>query len=57
MSQFDEFQQGSKASPRRPKCNTLLDVFCNIRDDGALCWGRGLKGKRTHVVAQYIGGG
>lgn len=30
---FDEFQQGNKASPRRPKCNTLLDVFCNIRDD------------------------
>ena len=33
-SQFDEFQQGNKSNPRRPKCANLLDVFTNIRDDG-----------------------
>ncbi|GFR41184.1 hypothetical protein Agub_g1853, partial [Astrephomene gubernaculifera] len=31
---FDEFQTGSRHSPpRRPPCDTLLDVFLNIRDD------------------------
>lgn len=32
---FDSFQQGAAASPRRPTCNNLLDVFINIRDDEA----------------------
>ncbi|KAL6765909.1 plastid terminal oxidase [Haematococcus lacustris] len=32
---FDSFQTSSKASgvQRRPDCNTLLDVFINVRDD------------------------
>ncbi|EFJ52002.1 hypothetical protein VOLCADRAFT_79367 [Volvox carteri f. nagariensis] len=31
---FDEFQTASRgAPPRRPRCETLLDVFKNIRDD------------------------
>ncbi|GAX78356.1 hypothetical protein CEUSTIGMA_g5798.t1 [Chlamydomonas eustigma] len=30
---FDEFQQGSKVTPRRPSCNNLYEVFNNIRDD------------------------
>ncbi|KAI3428133.1 hypothetical protein D9Q98_006516 [Chlorella vulgaris] len=32
---FDEFQTSWRASGdvRRPRCNTLYDVFCNIRDD------------------------
>ncbi|KAG2495749.1 hypothetical protein HYH03_006346 [Edaphochlamys debaryana] len=31
---FDEFQTGSRhTAPRRPRCETLLDVFNNIRDD------------------------
>lgn len=33
---FDEFQTASKGkgvAPRRPRCETLADVFTNIRDD------------------------
>ncbi|KXZ56602.1 hypothetical protein GPECTOR_1g541 [Gonium pectorale] len=31
---FDEFQTASRsAPPRRPRCESLLDVFTNIRDD------------------------
>ncbi len=31
---FDQFQTGWKSpEPRRPACNNLYDVFCNIRDD------------------------
>jgi ubiquinol oxidase len=32
---FDDFQtsQARTAEPRRPPCNTLYDVFINIRDD------------------------
>ncbi|KAK9820361.1 hypothetical protein WJX72_009421 [[Myrmecia] bisecta] len=32
---FDMFQTSkeSRAEPRRPACNNLYDVFCNIRDD------------------------
>lgn len=33
--QFDELQtcSGPEAPVRRPTCNSLLDVFINIRDD------------------------
>lgn len=30
---FDDFQTTSSTEPRRPPCNNLYDVFCNIRDD------------------------
>ncbi|KAI8468912.1 MAG: alternative oxidase-domain-containing protein [Monoraphidium minutum] len=30
---FDEMQTCSQREPRRPVCNTLYDVFVNIRDD------------------------
>jgi ubiquinol oxidase len=32
---FDEFQKSNKSTvePRRPECENLYDVFCNIRDD------------------------
>jgi hypothetical protein len=30
---FDEFQTDRPKGSRRPKINTLYDVFCNIRDD------------------------
>ncbi|GLI68895.1 hypothetical protein VaNZ11_013442 [Volvox africanus] len=31
---FDEFQTSARnSSPRRPRCESLLDVFVNIRDD------------------------
>ena len=32
---FDEFQTSSGRGVRRPPCDTLLDVFTNIRDDEA----------------------
>jgi len=33
MYLFDEFQTGRKPKSRRPKIESLYDVFCNIRDD------------------------
>lgn len=33
---FDEFQTSEPRSSRRPKCENLYDVFCNIRDDEGL---------------------
>jgi ubiquinol oxidase len=30
---FDEFQTAAAPGSRRPRCETLYDVFCNIRDD------------------------
>jgi ubiquinol oxidase len=32
---FDEFQTERPRGSRRPRCDTLLDVFTNIRDDEA----------------------
>jgi len=58
---FDAFQTSQRQEPRRPSCNTLYDVFSNIRDDEGGCseggGGVGWGGAGRHGVGGGGAGG